>query len=265
MATDDDPLTKSLKELDDSIKAFEHSRGHPPPTEPVDTPAAGSAQRPGSRRRLPLVILGVGVCAIALYLARGVSPDPAGSEATLARTEATPVPVSETPGNPVPSVSAPVTDAPESVPTVDNGAPVEPERRDGGTSAPANPEPSVEETARPVSPSQEPPGVGPDEVSAEPSGGALVDTGAVTRPPRPGRYAIQVGAFDRENQATTLAGQLAAKSYPSYVVESRDLGARIVFRVRLGGYPDRQAAEATGQRVTAEEGLEWYVLQAPQP
>ena len=38
------------------------------------------------------------------------------------------------------------------------------------------------------------------------------------------------------------------------------LGDRTVFRVRIGTYPDRQAAEAVGQRVLEEEGLGWYVL-----
>ena len=204
------------------------------------------------------MILFVGLCAVALYLARGGSQGPAGSEAPLARAEVTPVPVSETAGDPVPSVAGPVTDVPESVPTVDNAAPVEPVQRDGGTSAPATLDTAVEETATPVSPSEEPPGVGSDDVSAAPSGGALADTDAVARPPRPGRYAIQVGAFDRENQATTLAGQLAAKDYSSYVVESRDFGERIVFRVRLGGYPNTQANSPPGRHSTGSR-LNWCV------
>jgi len=72
-----------------------------------------------------------------------------------------------------------------------------------------------------------------------------------------------VAAYDRQAQAAALADRLTEQSYPSYVARSTDLEGRILFRVRIGAYPDRRAAEEAGQRVTADEGLEWYVVQAP--
>ena len=97
------------------------------------------------------------------------------------------------------------------------------------------------------------PGTAATTLDAEPAAG----------PAQPGRFAIQVAAYDRQAQAAALADRLTEQSYPSYVARSTDLEGRILFRVRIGAYPDRRAAEEAGQRVTADEGLEWYVVQAP--
>ena len=73
-------------------------------------------------------------------------------------------------------------------------------------------------------------------------------------------WATQVAAYAARGLATVLAARLVDAGYPAYVVDARLDADRTVFRVRIGTYPDRQAAEAVGQRVLEEEGLGWYVL-----
>ena len=87
-----------------------------------------------------------------------------------------------------------------------------------------------------------------------------VETGAVADAPQQDRYAIQVASFNTTDRATGLAERLADAGYPSSVVESRQGADPTRFRVRIGPYTDRQAAEAVGRRVELEQALAWYVV-----
>ena len=90
-----------------------------------------------------------------------------------------------------------------------------------------------------------------------------VETGALAADRQAAGYATQVGAYDRRPQADALADRLADAGYPAYVVEARQGPDRSMFRVRIGDYPDRQAAEAVGRRLQDEEALDWYVVRLP--
>jgi len=175
------------------------------------------------------------------------APEPASDATPVAPRTATdpgdPDPVAESIAPPTP---APPSDRTSSDDTEDAGA-----------------ETALPETAATTGPSEDTGSAGAGTVSDEPKNGSPVDGGLAVGPARPGRFAIQVGAYDRKPQAAALAGRLAAKNYPAYVAESRNLEDRIVFRVRIGGYTDRSTAEATGRRITADEGLDWYLLQTP--
>ena len=140
------------------------------------------------------------------------------------------------------------------VPAVASAAPVAP----GAATAPDEPDPIAESIAQPtpVPPSDRTSSVdaegagagaetvlpetaattGPGEDTAnaesgtapdEPKNGSTGDGGLTVGPARPGRFAIQVGAYDREPQATALAERLTAKNYPAYVAESRGLEDRV--------------------------------------
>ena len=67
----------------------------------------------------------------------------------------------------------------------------------------------------------------------------------VAAAPRTGGYVVQVGAFSSQARATALAKQLGARVEPG--------GG--LWRVRLGPYPSRQAAQA-GMRAAAAKGFE---------
>lgn len=87
-----------------------------------------------------------------------------------------------------------------------------------------------------------------------------VEHGTAALVPQEGDHAIQVAAYDQPGLARVLADRLVAAGYPAYVVEARLEADQVVFRVRMGPYPNLPAARAVGRRVRDEEGLDWYVV-----
>ena len=78
-------------------------------------------------------------------------------------------------------------------------------------------------------------------------------------PVESGRYAVQVGAFAESRVAERLAGRLRAKGYPVTVSPSVDSGAAR-WRVRVGPWGSRDAAEASAAQPQGEETLPTWVL-----
>jgi cell division septation protein DedD len=71
-------------------------------------------------------------------------------------------------------------------------------------------------------------------------------------------YTIQVGAFSRHSQARRLEQKLSKKGYHVEVVRSG--GEKTIYRVRVGKYRDRKAAEVAAIRLTRTEGLKTFVI-----
>ncbi|MGD8394067.1 MAG: SPOR domain-containing protein [Candidatus Eiseniibacteriota bacterium] len=71
-----------------------------------------------------------------------------------------------------------------------------------------------------------------------------------------GHYALQAGAFGREENAQELARHLQELGLPDVRIERelRDDG-KVFYRVRLGAYRDPEEAEAAGQELRAKHGL----------
>lgn len=254
---------ESLQELRDSIQAFERARESR--QRKGDAPAVERAAAPARRRWLPVVVLGVGLCAVAIVLMGGGPTESVSDGATTASDEPAPPAERTTSPRPVTPGAATALNSP--------GAAAEPiaasATAPSSDDTPSDDAPATEaETARPetgTAPASREAPVVPSAgaVPAEPEQGSSEETGSAVRPAQPGRFAIQVAAYDREPQATALATRLTAKNYPAYVAESRDLEGRTVFRVRVGGYPERADAEETGRQIATDEGLDWYLLQAP--
>jgi tetratricopeptide (TPR) repeat protein len=57
----------------------------------------------------------------------------------------------------------------------------------------------------------------------------------------PGRFTVQVGSFERRENAEALAGRLKAGGFPAFVTEAAVEG-RVYYRVRVGGYASREDA-----------------------
>ena len=93
----------------------------------------------------------------------------------------------------------------------------------------------------------------------EPAGGEAADAPA-GRPLVGGEYAIQVMAAASSASAASLADRLVAQGYPAYVLEPRQADQPPLYRVRIGDYVDRPAAEAVGRRVQDEAELDWFVV-----
>ena len=108
-----------------------------------------------------------------------------------------------------------------------------------------------------------PPSAAPPEVSPTAAAAAPSPAPAAASARTPGRFAIQVSALSNRDAAAALAARLVAAGYPAYVVEPAADVDPPLYRVRLGDYPDRAAAEAAGGRVETSEGLDWYVVALP--
>ena len=83
------------------------------------------------------------------------------------------------------------------------------------------------------------------------------------RPLVGGEYAVQVAAFSKGDNATGLVDRLLEQGYPAYVLTPRPGDAQALYRVRIGDYPDRLAAEAIGRQVEDEQELDWHVVALP--
>jgi len=158
-------------------------------------------------------MLGVGLCALAVYLMGGGPTESVTDGAAPVPAVASAAPVG--PGA--------ATDPDDSDPVTESIAPPTPVTPSAATD-PGDPDP----VAQSIPPTSGPPSDRTSSDDAEDAGAetALPETAATTGPSEDtesaGRFAIQIGAYDREPQAAALAGRLAAKTYPAYVAESRD-------------------------------------------
>jgi cell division septation protein DedD len=97
----------------------------------------------------------------------------------------------------------------------------------------------------------------PSEPAARPSPAAkesAPDT-ALTEPPGRG-YVVQVAAVRRRAEAETIARRLNAKGYRTFVTTSGDN-----FRIRVGKYGERSAAEAIARQLEREERFKPWITQ----
>jgi DedD protein len=67
----------------------------------------------------------------------------------------------------------------------------------------------------------------------------------------PGAYSVQLAAFTDDKGANALAAKLKKAGHPSYI-EPYETSRGRVWRVRVGPYPSREAAESARTRLKAE-------------
>jgi len=75
---------------------------------------------------------------------------------------------------------------------------------------------------------------------------------------RPGSWIVQLSALQDRSAASKIASDLAAKGYPAFVVDPAP-GAPVIYRVQVGGYPDRDKADQAAHRLEKEEHYKPYV------
>jgi len=82
---------------------------------------------------------------------------------------------------------------------------------------------------------------------------------AATKTPAPasgmGRWTVQVSTTTDPLQAVMLARKLRAKGYDAYTVQG-PIGGLMWYRVRVGRFADKAAAQASERRLKQEEGME---------
>jgi cell division septation protein DedD len=69
---------------------------------------------------------------------------------------------------------------------------------------------------------------------------------------RQGAWIVQVISLQDRGAAATIATRLAGKGYPAFVLDPAP-GAPAIYRVQVGGYPDRRDAEQASRRLEKDE------------
>ena len=74
----------------------------------------------------------------------------------------------------------------------------------------------------------------------------------------PGAWIVQVTALQDRAAASAIARRLADKGYPAFVLDPA-AGAPVIYRVQVGGYPDRDKADQAARQLEKEERFKAYV------
>ena len=77
--------------------------------------------------------------------------------------------------------------------------------------------------------------------------------GATARATSTEDFSVQVGSFGNAEQAERLRTNLAQKGYPVRVQPTTVPGQGVRYRVRVGNFADRTAADHTAHHLTAQE------------
>jgi DedD protein len=95
-------------------------------------------------------------------------------------------------------------------------------------------------------------------VKAPPAAKASASPAATAVAPAGGGFLVQVAAYQRQGDASTVRDRLAKKGYPAFVT-SATTAAGTWYRVRVGGYETRNEAQAVATRLKREEQLKPWV------
>jgi tetratricopeptide (TPR) repeat protein len=74
-------------------------------------------------------------------------------------------------------------------------------------------------------------------------------------------YSLQLGAFGDRANAADLARRIESFGLESVRIEEEMRGSRRFFLVRAGAYPDRERAERDGERLLAEQGIAYRIVE----
>lgn len=74
-----------------------------------------------------------------------------------------------------------------------------------------------------------------------------------------GKFTIQVSAFQSRSQADHLVSTLKHKGYDAYIAQASIPGKGVWYRVRIGNYASRDAAQAVANSLKRKENITTYV------
>jgi DedD protein len=75
---------------------------------------------------------------------------------------------------------------------------------------------------------------------------------------RPGPWIVQLSANKDRTAALNVARELVGKGYPAFVLDPAP-GAPAIYRVQVGGYPDRDKADQAARKLEKDERYKPYV------
>ena len=88
--------------------------------------------------------------------------------------------------------------------------------------------------------------------------GPRTDAPAAQSGGRPGGWIVQLMALKDRSECVNLAQRLVSKGYPAFVLDPAP-GSPAIYRVQVGGYPDRDKADQAARRLEKEEQYKTYV------
>ena len=209
-----------------------------------------------SGKELVFLFMATTIVAVMIFLCgvqvgRGVRPD-RGIETADTVASATPPPAATTPSQPVAAGGPPAAEPPAPEPE-DELSYAKRLQGDQSASAEKLKPPSLAAQAsvpKVTPPRAESPAARPAP-KAEPAA-APQSTG------RQGGWIVQITALQDRAACATIAQRLVSKGYPAFVLDPA-AGSPKIYRVQVGGYPDRDKAEQAARRLAAEEQFKTYV------
>jgi len=155
-----------------------------------------------------------------------------------------------TPASPPATVSA----SPRTAPPPAAAAAPKPEATTAAAPAKPGATPSTAKAAAPAPPAAQTPAAAPPkhDAAARAAAPAAGSTG------RPGTWIVQLSALQDRKAAASIVQQLAGKGYPAFVLDPTP-GSPAIYRVQVGGFPDRAGAEQASRRLEKEEHFKGYV------
>jgi cell division septation protein DedD len=217
-----------------------------------------------SGKQLVFLFMATTIVAVVIFLCgvqvgRGVRSDRA-AEGGDTSASATPPPAAATPSQPVAAGGPPAAEPPAPAPEPDDelsyakrlqgdqsASPAEKLKPRAGDAAAPPPSPASQASASRTTP----------PVSA-PKGSPRAETAAAASTGRPGAWIVQLTALQDRNAAAAIAQRLVAKGYPAFVLDPA-AGSPTIYRVQVGGYPDREKADQAARRLEKEEQFKTYV------
>jgi hypothetical protein len=185
---------------------------------------------------------------------RGVRPE-RGIESPDTMAAATPPPAAATPSQPLAAGGPPAAEPPAPAPEPDDELSYAKRLQGDQSASPAeklkSPSLAAQASAPKVTPSRAAPEAAKPPAKAEPPAVAG-STG------RPGGWIVQITALQDRGACATIAQRLTTKGYPAFVLDPAP-GSPKIYRVQVGGYPDRDKAEQAARRLAAEEQFKTYV------
>jgi cell division septation protein DedD len=118
-----------------------------------------------------------------------------------------------------------------------------------GSKTTAGPQPEPKTAAPPAGKTGGP--TPPAEASAKPADSKPVESPAPVPPAKAGTYFVQVGAVDDKAAATAFARRIEKDGFPALVLDPLGTDKKTIFRVRIGPYETKEAAEDARTKVAA--------------
>jgi len=194
-----------------------------------------------------------------VQVGRNVKSPDRGSEPADTVASAMPPPAASTPSQPAASSGPPASEPPAPAQEPDDelsyakrlqGEKAPTEKLKGTAEEPSSHAKAATATPPVPAPSPEPAATKPAAKSATPPPAA----GAA----RPGTWIVQLTALQDRGAAAAIVRRLSGRGYPAFVLDPGP-GSPGLYRVQVGGYPDRAGAEQAARRLEKEEQFKPYV------